>query len=68
MEVFGYGSGREEGSGFEPRNHHLLRYLAEGAQPVKFTRGCPYHSNDNAHVEQKHWTHVRQLLGYVPLY
>ncbi|MFH1334871.1 MAG: hypothetical protein ABIH77_06250 [Pseudomonadota bacterium] len=22
------------------------------------------HENDNAHVEQKNWTHVRQLLGY----
>ena len=24
----------------------------------------PYHKNDNAHVEQKNWTHVRQWLGY----
>lgn len=24
----------------------------------------PYKKNDNAHVEQKNWTHVRQLLGY----
>ena len=23
-----------------------------------------YKKNDNAHVEQKNWTHVRQLLGY----
>jgi hypothetical protein len=51
-------------NGAEFLNHHLLRYLAERPQPVKFTRGRPYHSNDNAHVEQKHWTHVRQLLGY----
>lgn len=24
----------------------------------------PYKKNDNAHVEQKNWTHVRQLFGY----
>ncbi len=21
--------------------------------------------NDNAHIEQKNWTHVRKLMGYV---
>jgi hypothetical protein len=31
---------------------------------VGFTRSRPYHKNDNGHVEQKNWTHVRQLLGY----
>jgi hypothetical protein len=31
---------------------------------VHFTRSRPYHKNDNAHVEQKNWTHVRCLLGY----
>jgi hypothetical protein len=30
---------------------------------VQFTRSRPYHKNDNAHVEQKNWTHVRCLLG-----
>ena len=28
------------------------------------TRSRPYHSDDNAHVEQKNWTWPRQLLGY----
>ncbi|HHL3494030.1 TPA: hypothetical protein ACQ53F_002897 [Legionella pneumophila] len=28
------------------------------------TRSRPYHSDDNAHVEQKNWTHVCQLFGY----
>lgn len=51
-------------NGAEFLNHHLLRYFAERSNPVKFTRGRPYCSNDNAHVEQKNWTHVRQLLGY----
>jgi hypothetical protein len=31
---------------------------------VEFTRSRPYHSDDNAHVEQKNWTWARQLLGY----
>ena len=29
-----------------------------------FTRSRAYHKNDNARVEQKNWTHVRQLIGY----
>jgi hypothetical protein len=31
---------------------------------VGFTRSRPFKKNDNGHVEQKNWTHVRQLLGY----
>ena len=34
---------------------HLLRYFQSRKQPIKFTRSRPYHSNDNAHVEQKNW-------------
>jgi hypothetical protein len=37
---------------------------SERKEPVQFTRSRPYHKNDNAHVEQKNWTHVRCLLGY----
>lgn len=43
---------------------HIVRYFAERDDVVQFTRSRPYHKNDNAHVEQKNWTHVRQLLGY----
>ena len=32
--------------------------------PVKFVRRRPYKKNDNAHVEQKNNTHVRQIFGY----
>ena len=32
---------------------------------MQFTRGRPYKKDDNAHIEQKNWTHVRKLLGYV---
>jgi hypothetical protein len=51
-------------NGSEFLNHHLWKYFADRPEPVEFTRSRPYHSNDNAHVEQKQWTHVRQLLGY----
>ena len=33
-------------------------------QQIQFTRGRPYKKDDNAHVEQKNWTHVRKLFGY----
>ena len=52
-------------TGSEFLNHHLLRYFTNRPQsPIQFTRSRPYKKNDNAHVEQKNWTHVRQLLGY----
>ena len=43
---------------------HLVRYFQERPAPVQFTRSRPYKKDDNAHVEQKNWTHVRQWLGY----
>jgi hypothetical protein len=49
-------------NGSEFLNHHLIRYFA--AKNVQFTRSRPYRKNDNAHVEQKNWTHVRHLFGY----
>ena len=53
-------------NGSEFLNWHLMRYFSneKGEHRVQFTRSRPYHSNDNAHVEQKNWTHVRQLFGY----
>lgn len=53
-------------NGSEFLNWHLMRYFLneQGTQRVQFTRSRPYHSDDNAHVEQKNWTHVRQLFGY----
>ena len=51
-------------NGSEFLNHHLKRYLLNRKQPVHFTRSRAYRKNDNAHVEQKNWTHVRELLGY----
>lgn len=51
-------------NGSEFLNWHLKRYLTERRRPVQYTRSRPYHKNDNAHVEGKNWTHVRQYLGY----
>ena len=51
-------------NGSEFLNHHLLRHFLERKYPIAFTRSRPYHKDDNAHVEQKNWTHVRQWLGY----
>jgi len=57
-------SGFDCDNGGEFLNHHLLRYFQERPRPVIFTRSRPYHKDDNAHVEQKNWMHVRQLFGY----
>lgn len=51
-------------NGSEFLNWHLQRYFQNRKQPIQFTRSRPYHSNDNAHVEQKNWSCVRQLFGY----
>jgi len=51
-------------NGSEFLNWHLLRYFQHPRRRVQFTRSRPYRKNDNAHVEQKNWSCVRQLLGY----
>lgn len=51
-------------NGSEFLNWHLERYLQQRKQPIQFTRARPYHKNDNAHIENKNWTQVRQYLGY----
>jgi len=50
-------------NGSEFLNWHLIHYFTQEKQ-VQFTRSRPYRKNDNAHVEQKNWTHVRNLFGY----
>lgn len=49
-------------NGSEFINHHLYRYCKKHG--IQFTRGRPYKKDDNAHIEQKNWTHVRKLLGW----
>lgn len=35
-----------------------------GQKKIIFTRSRPYKKNDNCYVEQKNFTHVRELFGY----
>jgi hypothetical protein len=56
--------GLDSDNGGEFINHHLVAYLGQRSKPVLFTRGRPYRKNDNARVEQRNWTHVRQHFGY----
>lgn len=51
-------------NGSEFLNETLEAYLRAPNRNVKWTRSRPYKKNDQAHVEQKNYTHVRQLLGY----
>jgi hypothetical protein len=51
-------------NGSEFLNWHLYRYFVQRDKPVSFTRSRPYRKNDNAHIEGKNWTHIRQYLGY----
>ena len=51
-------------NGSEFLNWPLWQYLRGGKRKVRFTRSRPYRKNDNAHVEQKNWTHARQLFGH----
>ena len=62
FEILGFDSD----NGNEFLNWHLIRYFTgeQRTKQIQFTRSRPYHSDDNAHVEQKNWTHVRQLFGY----
>jgi hypothetical protein len=55
--------GIDSDNGSEFINDHLRRYCRR--RRIQFTRGRPYKKDDNAHIEQKNWTHVRKVLGYV---
>lgn len=54
--------GVDSDNGSEFINHHLMAYCQN--ESLEFTRSRPNHKNDNAYVEQKNWTHVRQIIGY----
>jgi hypothetical protein len=54
--------GIDSDNGSEFINAHLHQYCR--THQIQFTRGRPYKKNDNAHIEQKNWTHVRKLMGY----
>lgn len=51
-------------NGSEFLNETLYDYMRKREAPINMVRRRPYKKNDNAHVEQKNWTHVRRLFGY----
>ncbi len=51
-------------NGGELLNYMLLEYFTHRKNPVQYTRSREYRKNDNAHIEEKNWTHVRQFIGY----
>jgi hypothetical protein len=54
--------GLDSDNGAEFINHDLKRYCEQ--EHITFTRCRPYQKNDQAYVEQKNWTAVRQNVGY----
>jgi hypothetical protein len=56
--------GLDSDNGGEFLNYHVLHWLQKRTRPVYMTRSRPYKKEDNAHVEQKNWTHIRQCFGY----
>jgi hypothetical protein len=51
-------------NGGEFLNWALHRHLTGRPLKLPWTRSRAYRKNDNAHCEQKNWTHVRQLFGH----
>ena len=54
--------GLDSDNGSEFINHHLYRWCEQ--RDIQFTRSRPYKKDDNAHIEQKNWTHVRKFMGW----
>jgi hypothetical protein len=51
-------------NGSEVLNHHMESYLRGRKRAPEYTRSREYKKNDNAHIEGRNWTHIRQYLGY----
>lgn len=58
-------TGIDSDNGTEFINGTLKRYADN--RKITFTRSRPYKKNDNAHIEQKNFTHVRKIIGYMRL-
>jgi transposase InsO family protein len=54
--------GIDSDNGSEFINWHLGGWCE--TRQVQFTRSRPYKKDDDAHIEQNNWTHVRKLLGW----
>ncbi len=57
--------GIDSDNGTEFINGNLKRFA--DSRKITFTRSRPYQKNDNAHIEQKNFTHVRKIIGYLRL-
>lgn len=57
--------GLDPDNGSEFINWQMLRYCQKNE--ITLTRSRPYQKNDNAHIEQKNYTAIRQLVGYARL-
>jgi hypothetical protein len=55
--------GLDSDNGSEFINDILYKYCHR--EKIEFTRSRPSRKNDNAYIEQKNWTHVRKILGYL---
>jgi len=55
--------GLDSDNGSEFINDILYKYCRR--EKLEFTRSRPGRKNDNAYIEQKNWTHVRKVLGYL---
>jgi len=55
--------GMDSDNGSEFINYHLKTFCDQ--KGIQLTRGRPYKKDDNAHIEQKNYTHVRKILGYL---
>ena len=55
--------GIDSDNGSEFINQILYRYCQK--EKLEFTRSRPNRKNDNAYIEQKNWTHVRKIFGYL---
>lgn len=56
--------GLDSDNGGEFINHQLQRYCAAQEPNILFTRSRAHQKNDQAHIEQKNFTNVRQWFGY----
>jgi hypothetical protein len=57
--------GLDSDNGSEFINTHVWAFCQRpGERAIQFTRSRAYKKDDNAHIEQKNWTHVRKLLGW----
>lgn len=56
--------GFDSDNGHEFINYHVFHYFRQRKKPIIQTRSRPYKKNDNAHIESKNGSIIRQYLYY----